>query len=67
SAPIGSTKLTMTGGGSFSIGFVTNGSCLPVLTGQTAVGITVTGAAKAVCVAASNPARALNAYTLVKQ
>ncbi len=67
SAPIGTTKLTMTGGGVFSIGFVTSGSCLAVLTGQTAVAITVSGAAKAVCVAASNPARALNAYTLAKQ
>ncbi len=67
SAPIGTTKLTMTGGGSFSIGFVTGASCLPVLTRQTAVAITVSGAAKGVCVAASNPARALNAYTLVKQ
>ena len=65
-APLGTTKLSLTGG-VFTIGFVTNGSCLPVLAGQTAVGITVTGATKGICVAVTSPSRGLGAYTLVKQ
>jgi hypothetical protein len=65
-APIGSTKLTLTGG-VFTIGFVSNGACLPVISGQTAVSISVSGAPKGLCVAVTSPSRALNAYTLVKQ
>jgi hypothetical protein len=51
----------------FTIGFVSNGACLPVISGQTAVSISVSGAPKGLCVAVTSPSRALNAYTLVKQ
>ena len=65
-APIGTTKLTLTGG-AFTVGFVTNGNCLPVLTGQTAVTIAVSGAPKSICLTVVSPKRTLSAYTLVKQ
>lgn len=65
-APIGATKVTLVGG-VFTIGFVSNGSCLPVIAGQTAVSISVSGAPKGICLAVTSPSRALATYTLTKQ
>ena len=65
-APIGATKVTLVGG-VFTIGFVSNGACLPVIAGQTGVTISVSGAPKGICLAVTSPTRALTTYTLVKQ
>lgn len=66
-APIGTTKVVLSGTGVFTIGYSSPSGCTPVLSGQTGVAITVSGAARGICIAVGSPNKTTGSYVLSRQ
>ncbi len=66
-APIGTTKLTLTGNGAFTVGYTSTAGCIPVLSGQTGVSISVSGAPRGICLALASATHTVGSYVLARQ